>query len=189
MKNILEILKEFGLEIPEDKQKDFEKSVLENYKTQSDYNNQAEKLKTEQEKVKTLQEGLDKFKDVDVDKLNTEISNLKGEIEKKDAEHQKEIARRDFDTLIDKGINSFKGKNPKAIRALLEIDKLMESKNQEKDITDALKALSEAEDSKMLFGEPEPGKTGNIDVPGRVNNTPPAPKNEWGSALAAHYSK
>ena len=41
MKNIFEIMKEFGLEIPEDKTKEFEKQVLENYKTVSDYNVQS----------------------------------------------------------------------------------------------------------------------------------------------------
>ncbi len=38
-----EIMKEYGLEVPADKQKDFEKAVLENYKTVTDYNNQTEK--------------------------------------------------------------------------------------------------------------------------------------------------
>lgn len=42
MKNIFEIMKEYGLEIPEEKKKDFEKTLLENYKTVSDYNTQAE---------------------------------------------------------------------------------------------------------------------------------------------------
>lgn len=189
MKNIFEILKEFGLEVPEDKHKDFEKAVLEHYKTSADYDKQTEKLKTEQEKVKTLQDGLDKFKDVDVDKLNTEITNLKGEIQKKDTEYQNELARRDFDALIDKGIRDAGGKNPKAIRALLEVDKLMESKNQEKDITSAIKALTEAEDSKMLFGSSEPERKGSIDVPGRVNNDPPEPQDTLNSAIADHYKK
>ena len=33
MKNIYEIMKSFGLEVPEDKKADFDKAVLENYKT------------------------------------------------------------------------------------------------------------------------------------------------------------
>ena len=33
MKNIFEIMKEYGLEVPAEKQKEFEKAVLENYKT------------------------------------------------------------------------------------------------------------------------------------------------------------
>ena len=63
MKNIFEIMKEYGLEVPEDKKKDFEKSVLENYKTISDYEVQSDKLKIAEEKVTTLTESVDKFKE------------------------------------------------------------------------------------------------------------------------------
>ena len=38
MKNIFEIMKDYGLEVPEDKKKDFEKAVLENYKTAAELN-------------------------------------------------------------------------------------------------------------------------------------------------------
>ena len=37
MKNIYEILKEYGLEVPEDKKADFDKAWKENYRTISDY--------------------------------------------------------------------------------------------------------------------------------------------------------
>lgn len=73
MRNIFEIMKEYGIEVPEEKKKDFEKSVLENYKTVSDYDVQSEKLKAAEEKVTTLTESLDKFKDVNVDELNDTI--------------------------------------------------------------------------------------------------------------------
>ena len=52
MKNILEIRKEYGLEVPEDKKKDFEKAVLENYKTVTDYDNQAKKLNAANDTIK-----------------------------------------------------------------------------------------------------------------------------------------
>lgn len=54
MKNIFEIMKEYGLEVPADKQKDFEKAVLENYKTVTDYNNQTEKLAVANEKTRRV---------------------------------------------------------------------------------------------------------------------------------------
>lgn len=56
MKNIFEILKEYGLEVPEDKKKDFEKAVLENYKTVTDYDNQTEKLNKANETIKATGE-------------------------------------------------------------------------------------------------------------------------------------
>lgn len=168
MKNIFEIMKEFGFEIPEDKQKDFEKAVLENYKTVSDYEVQSEKLKTAEGKVTTLTESLDKFKDVNVDELNNTIATLKTDLANKDKELTDKLAERDFNDLVKESIVAAKGRNAKAITALLEMDKLKESKNQKEDITAALKALSEAEDSKMLFGEPEQNNLGTGNPIGTV---------------------
>lgn len=168
MKNIFEIMKEFGIEIPGDKQKDFEKAVLENYKTVSDYEVQSEKLKTAEGKVTTLTESLDKFKDVNVDELNNTIATLKTDLANKDKELTDKLAERDFNDLVKESIVAAKGRNAKAITALLEMDKLKESKNQKEDITAALKALSEAEDSKMLFGEPEQNNLGTGNPIGTV---------------------
>ena len=171
MKNIFEIMKEYGLEVPEDKKKDFEKSVLENYKTISDYEVQSDKLKTAEEKVTTLTESLDKFKDVNVDELNNTINTLKTDLANKDKELNEKLAERDFNDLLRESINSAKGKNAKAITALLDVDTLKASKNQKDDIAAALKTLSEAEDSKMLFGDPEPTPAGGGNPIGTVTKT------------------
>ena len=170
MKNIFEIMKEYGIEVPEEKKKDFEKSVLENYKTVSDYDTQAEKLKAAEGKVTTLTENLEKFKDVNVDELNSTIATLKTDLANKDKELTDKLAERDFNDLIKESIAAVKGRNPKAITALLDIDTLKESKNQKEDVAAALKALTEAEDSKMLFGESEPTKIGEGNPIGSVTN-------------------
>ena len=87
MKNIFEIMKEYGLEVPEDKKKDFEKTVLENYKTMTDYDNQTKKLDAANDTIKAndiamkdLRDKLDGFKDVDVSGLNQTIKTLKRKI-------------------------------------------------------------------------------------------------------------
>ena len=171
MKNIFEIMKEYGLEVPEEKKKDFEKTVLDNYKTVSDYEIQSEKLKTTEGKVTTLTESLDKFKEVNVDELNSTIATLKTDLANKDQELKNKIADRDFNDLLKDSITSAKGRNAKAITALLDLETLKASKNQKEDITAALKTLAEAEDSKMLFGEPEPYVLGKGDPIGSVIKT------------------
>lgn len=168
MKNIFEIMKEYGLEVPEDKKKDFEKAVLENYKTVSDYETQSEKLKTAEGKVTTLTESLDKFKNVNVDELNSTIATLKTDLANKDQELKDKIADRDFNDLLKESIASANGRNSKAITALLDVDTLKASKNQKEDIAAAIKVLTEAEDSKMLFGEPEPTPAGGGNPIGTV---------------------
>lgn len=52
MKNIFEIMKEYGLEVAEDKKNDFEKSVLENYTIVTDYDNQTKKLDAANDTIK-----------------------------------------------------------------------------------------------------------------------------------------
>lgn len=167
MKNIFEIMKEYGLEVPEDKKKDFEKTVLDNYKTVTDYDNQTKKLETADATIKAndtaideLKKQLESFKDVDVTALNQRITDLETEKATIKKEYDDKIADRDFNDILKDSIATAKGKNAKAITALLDIDALKASKNQKEDIAAALKKLTEAEDSKMLFGEPEPTHVG-----------------------------
>lgn len=175
MKNIFEIMKEYGLEVPEDKRKEFEAAVLENYSTRSDYEKQktaldsaGEKLKTSDETMKRLEKELEEYKDADVSGLKKQIEDLKDDLEKKDEEYQRQISGRDFDDLLKESISQAKGRNAKAITALLDVEKLKESKNQKDDVAAALKVLSEQEDSKMLFGEPDPKPVGNGHLIGQV---------------------
>ena len=128
-------------------------------------------LKAEQEKVKTTEEALKAFDGVDPAALNQKIADLQKDLQTKDAEHQAQIADRDFQDMLKESIASVHGKNAKAITALLDIDILKASKNQKEDIAAALKTLAEAEDSKMLFGEAELTQIGSGNIPGVVTKS------------------
>ena len=168
MKNIETILKEAGLEVTAEQLAAIDKEVKENYKTVTDYDKQKDKLTAAEDKVETLTESLDKFKDVDADKLNSEIADLKEQLAKKDSDYKAQIADRDFDDIVKDAITAAHGKNAKAIKALLDVDALKASKNQKADVEKAIKALTEAEDSKMLFGEDQPEPVGRIGAIGKV---------------------
>ena len=155
MKNIFEIMKDYGLEVPEDKKKDFGKAVLENYKTVADYDKQTDKVANLTDQLNTAKEAVKKFEGVDPEALKNEIATLNQKLTDKEAEYQNQIADRDFQDMLKEAIVTAKGKNAKAITALLDVDTLKASKNQREDIADALKVLAGAEDSKMLFGESE----------------------------------
>ena len=145
-------------------------------------------LKGAQDKLSTTQEALKKFEGVDAEALNKQIADLQENLKRKDVEHAAELAERDFNNRIKDAITAAKGRNGKAITALLDLEKLKASKNQEKDIAAALKALSEAEDSRMLFGEPEKKPVGTRDIIGRVEKTGGAPADTLHSAIAEHYN-
>lgn len=170
MKNIFEIMKDYGLEVPEDKKKDFEKTVLENYKTVADYEKQTDKVTSLTDQLNTVKEDMKKFEGVDPEALKNQISDLNQKLADKDTEYQNQIADRDFQDMLKNAIAEAKGKNAKAITALLDVDALKASKNQASDVAAALKALSEAEDSKMLFGEPQAQVTGRGNPIGTVTN-------------------
>lgn len=197
MENIFKIMKDFGIEMPEDKKKDFEKSVLENYKTVNDYNRQVESLnqanetiKANDDAMKDLQTKLDAFKDVDVTELNKTIENLKVENVRIEKDYKDKEAQRDFDDLIKDAITGAHGKNAKAITALLDVDTLMQSKNQKEDIAAAIKKLTEAEDSKMLFGEPEPQAKGGGNPIGDIGDgSHPNTTDSISGALKEYYKK
>ena len=197
MENIFKIMKDFGIEMPEDKKEDFEKSVLENYKTVADYNKQVENLnkandtiKSNDTAMKELQDKLDAFKDVDVTELKNTIAGLEKDKTRIEDEYKDKMAKRDFDDLIKDAITSAHGKNAKAITALLDVDTLMQSKNQKEDIDAAIKKLTEAEDSKMLFGEPEPQARGGGSPIGRIgDDSHPNTTDSISSALKEYYKK
>lgn len=197
MKNIFEIMKEYGIDMPEDKKKDFEKSVLENYKTVADYNKQVESLnkandtiKSNDTAMKKLQNKLDAFKDVDVTELKNTIAGLEKDKTRIEDEYKDKMAKRDFDDLIKDAITSAHGKNAKAITALLDVDTLMQSKNQKEDVAAAIKKLTEAEDSKMLFGEPEPQARGGGNPIGNIGDgSHPNTTDSISSALKEFYKK
>lgn len=192
MKNIETILKEAGVEITEEQLTSVKNSVSENYKTIADYNKQKEKVTDLETTLKDTQESLSKFDGVDLEGFKGQIEELKKTIEdkdadlkKKDEDYAKQIAERDFNDLIEKNILAKNGKNSKAIKALLDIDALKGSKNQEADIQKALDNLVSAEDSSMLFGK----VVGSGNPIGVVQKQQNQVADTLSSALADHYAQ
>ena len=105
----------------------------------------------EKGRADTAEETLKGFDGVDVEKLNKSIADWKKKAEDAEKDYRQKIADRDFDDLLREAIKSANGLNEKAIMGCLDIPTLKASKNQKSDIESAIKTLSEAEDSKMLF--------------------------------------
>lgn len=145
MKNIYDILTEYGLTVPEDKKPEFDKAVAENYKTVADYDKQTGKVTTLTDQLKTATDGLKAFEGVDVNDLKGQITTLTGNLATKDAEYQTKLADMEFSGLLDAAITTAKGRNPKALRGLLDVDTLKASKNQSDDIKAALDKLKESD--------------------------------------------
>lgn len=129
--------------------------MSENGKSIANAKKDAEDAKAELSKWKKQAEDaqklLDGFDGVDVDKLKKDVETYKKQAEDAEKEYKAQLADRDFNDSLNSAIRAGKGLNEKAIKALLDIDALKASKNQNEDIKNAIEALKTQEDSKMLF--------------------------------------
>lgn len=125
------------------------------------------------QQLQTAKDGLKAFEGVDVKDLQGQISKLQGDLAAKEREHQQQLADLAFEGALKDAITAAKGRNAKAIAALLDVDTLKKSKNQETDIKAALEGLKK--ESGYLFedgqGNPPPyaGGTGG-GAPGSGND-------------------
>ena len=96
MKNIYEILKSFGLAVPEDKKEEFDKMLNENYKTQAEVNNLNGKLT----KAEGERDALQAKYNTDIAQRDTDLADLKQKLADAgtDAETLKNL-QTEFDTL------------------------------------------------------------------------------------------
>lgn len=109
------------------------------------------------------------FKEMDVDGIKKAADEWKEKAKKAETEAAAKIAEIEFSTMLDNAILSAKGKNAKAVRALLDLDALKTSKNQSEDIKTALETLKN--DSGYLFEDaqtPPPYAAGTGTKP--INN-------------------
>lgn len=93
MKNIIDICREFGFEIPADKQADFNRAVAENYKTVADYDKAVRKRDEYKASLEDVQTKLDGFKDVDVSDLKSQIATLTTQLDNEKSARKADAAK------------------------------------------------------------------------------------------------
>lgn len=167
MTDIKDILAKHGLTVPADKLTAFEKDFRENYKSVVEVG----KIETARDNYKsqldTAQSALKEFEGVDVNELQSKITSLTNDLAAKDTEFQAKLADMEFDSWIDGQLSTAKAKNVTAVKALLDIKALKESKNRDADFTSALESVKT--DNGYLFDD---GNNPSITVPGQPAPTP-----------------
>lgn len=111
MKNIIQIIKDAGLEITDEQKKTIEDAVKENYKSVSDYDKQTRKVETltqERDNFKTqyetAKETLDGFEGKDFDAITRERDEWKTKAENAEKEYNQKIEERDFNDVLTKAL-------------------------------------------------------------------------------------
>lgn len=91
------------------------------------------------------------FQEQDIDGIRQSARDWEEKYNAAVADSQKKIADMAFDHALEAAITGANGRNAKAIRALLDVDTLKSSKNQEADIKAALEAVQK--DNGYLFDD------------------------------------
>lgn len=151
MKNIQEILSDYGLAVPEEKSADFDKVFKENYKTVAEVGKIETARDNYKSQLETAQTTLKSFDGVDIADLKGQIQKLTGDLAAQESAYNQKIADMEFHSLLDGQISAAKAKNVKAVKALLDVDTLRKSQNRDADIQSALESIKT--DNGYLFDD------------------------------------
>lgn len=140
---------------------------------------------TYKNQLATAQATLKSMEGVDVAGLQAKVSELTTQLGNKDGEIEKIKADFAFDAAVKEAIRASSGRNEKAIMALLDIESLKNSKNQEADIKTALENLKK--DNDYLFQNTKVPKVVSV-TPG-IDNEAQTKKEQANEALRALFGK
>lgn len=92
---------------------------------------------------------IESFKGMDIDAIRREAEDWKAKAEQAEKDAAAKVAEVEFNSRLTAAITGAKGRNAKAVMALLDMDTLKASKNQAEDIKAALEGLKK--DNGYLF--------------------------------------
>lgn len=124
MKNIHEIMREFGIEIPTDKQADFNKAVAENYKTIAEHDKKIGKIEAERdaqkERADTAEETLKGFEGIDPAQIQNQLDDYKQRAEKAEKDYADKLYARDFDDALKAAMGEYEFSSTAAKSAIMD---------------------------------------------------------------------
>ena len=104
MQKLIETLKQFGIEIPEDKQSEVKKALSEHYKNANEHTKAISKLETDRdnwkERAETAEETLKGFEGKDFDTITRERDEWKKKAEDAEKEYSAKEAEREKQELL-----------------------------------------------------------------------------------------
>lgn len=161
-----------------------------NYVPKARFNEVNSELKTAKDQVKDRDSQLETLKKSvgDAEELKKQIETLQNDNKAKDDAHAAEIKQIKIDAAVDKALADAKAKNPKAVKALLDLAKAeLADDGTIKGLDAQIKGLTEAEDSKFLFEvDNSQNKNNNSKgfVPGQKKDGVPGASSEYETRLA-----
>ncbi len=168
---------------------DINKELPKHFIPKDKYNEAAEAKKKLEADIQERDKQLEELKKAagSNEELKKQIETLQTENKKAGEEWQAKVAQMQLDFAIEKALAAAKAKNPKAVKALLDLEKVKFDGEQLLGLDDQLKAIQQSD--AYLFGES--GKVGSGTNPpgagtGEVN---PWKKESWNLTLQGKILK
>ncbi len=127
MKDIFEILKGYGFEVPSDKTEAFKKEFVENYKSVAELEKKATKIaaleedkKALEEQLKTANETIAGFEGADIEGLKQQIADYNQKLKDTEEQHKREIEQRDFKDALTEAMKEVEFTSEYGLNDLLE---------------------------------------------------------------------
>jgi len=167
MKNIIEICKDFGFEIPAEKHAEFLKAVNGEYKTVAEHNKVLERLAAETKRAETAEEALKGFDGIDPAKVNEQIAEANRKVKEAQEAAQKQLEERDFNDTLREELNKIRFTSAaarKSVEAEIRAAGLKHKDGKSLGLTDLIGQLKESdadafadenEESKPKFAGPK----------------------------------
>ena len=122
MQKLIDTLKSFGIEVPEDKQADVKKALSENYKNAKEVAKTLSKVEGERDdwkkRAETAEETLKSFDGIDPANVKTEIETWKQKAADAEKEFNEKIYERDFDDALKTALENVNFSSPAAKRSV-----------------------------------------------------------------------
>nr|DAM46850.1 MAG TPA: minor structural protein [Caudoviricetes sp.] len=122
MQKLIDTLKSFGIEIPEDKQADVKKALSEHYKNAKEVAKTLSKVEGERdswkERAETAEETLKGFDGIDPTNVKTELESWKQKTADAEKEFNAKIYERDFDDALKTALENVNFSSPAAKRSV-----------------------------------------------------------------------
>ena len=122
----------------------------------ADFNAAKEAQRGTAEQLAAANKELEEYKGMDIEGLRKSAADWQAKAEQAEKDADARVAAFQFDAKLDHAITAARGRNGKAIRALLDLDALRTSKDPDKDIAAALTAVQK--DNGYMF---DPAAAGN----------------------------
>lgn len=147
LKNIL------GDSWTEDIDKKISAEIGKGFVARADFNAANEAKKAAETQLAEANKTIAGYKEMDIDAIRQSAADWQAKAEQAQKDADARVAAVQFDAKLDGAISKAHGRSAKAIKAMLDVDALRASKDQDKDIGAALDALQK--DSEYLFESAE----------------------------------